>query len=101
MLSLRLFRRQFTSLLSNSVKYFGAKKDGYSSSGISDKEVDKTKKPIPQGGLKSDSEKRASAPQQAKTAEPEKQTASSGSDVKIIKTVAGHRVINNNIATYY
>jgi hypothetical protein len=90
MLSLRLFRRQFNALLSTSVRYFGAKKDGYSSSGISDKEVDKSKKPIPQGGLKSDSEKRGSAPQTTKTAEPEKTVTTS--DVKVIKTVTGHKV---------
>jgi hypothetical protein len=98
MLSLRLFRRQFTSLLSTSVRYFGAKKDGYSSSGISDKEVDKSKKPIPQGGLKSDSEKRGA---EAKTAQAETPVAASNSDVKVIKTVANHKVIINNLASYF
>jgi hypothetical protein len=94
MLSLRLFRRQFTSILSTSVRYFGAKKDGYSSSGISDKEVDKSKKPIPQGGLKSDSEKRGSTPKaEAKPAQTETTVTPSSSDVKVIKTVANHKVI--------
>ena len=61
MLSLRLIRKQFKNYFNLTLRHFGAKKDGYGSSGISDKDVDKSKKPIPQGGLKSDGEKKAKA----------------------------------------
>jgi hypothetical protein len=86
MLSLRIFRKRFANIITTQLKFFGAKKEGgYTSSGISEKEVDKTKKPIPQGGLKSDSEKKPAKP-------VEKVTQTTSPDVKVIKSVPNHKV---------
>ena len=119
MLSLRLFRKQFSNYFNLTIRHFGAKKDGYGSSGISDKEVDKTKKTIPQGGLKSDGEKKAKVassggvggaqnPQGGNTVNPstggpvnpksddkvETQTSNvSLEKVKVIETVSNHKVL--------
>jgi hypothetical protein len=87
------------------MKFFAAKgKDG--SSGLSDKEVNKTKKTIPQGGLKSDSDKSASTkPTPQAQAKPSGGTTTPRNDegikatpkpsserIKVIESVPNHRV---------
>jgi hypothetical protein len=102
----RLLKKPFQQLFN--VKFFGAKSksDGPS---LSDKEVDKTKKTIPQGGLRSDSDKKPQAEVKPSTSQlnqgqtvtprsddtqqkPERKATQQAENVKIIESVPNHRV---------
>ena len=102
----KLFRKSFQPYIT--LKFFAAKNKNESS--LSDKEVDKTKKTIPQGGLKSDSEKikpnvaehkqehkqehkpveNKPAEQKQETSKPKQETSSE--NIKVIETVPNHKV---------
>jgi hypothetical protein len=112
----RLLKKYFQPYVT--MKYFAAKgKDG--ASGLSDKEVDKSKKTIPQGGLKSDSEKTPpkpspqaqqatkpsqgpSTPRNDEAVKPAAKVSSPTSEnIKVIESVPNHRVrIILNLATH-
>jgi hypothetical protein len=94
----RLLKKSFQPYVS--LKFFAGKNKNESS--LSDKEVDKTKKTIPQSGLKSDSEKIKPSPQETKPTQEQKPSQSteakpapkvSNENIKVIETVANHRVI--------